>query len=212
MELPATGFEWGLKLGLELPLGDIDAGATIAGQRVRSGSLSGVAAFRVPVALDLGYRTSDHWWIGAEAGAGLGPTGDDCTASSVCEWSSLRLGAQVLYFFDPHQGSDPWIGAILGYEWLRGSVTHSLDLSEDQTLSVKVRELVSGPQLALQGGLQFRLDDHLKVGPFAAGALGMYLSDSFDCPAALGCPESGGVNEHRVHAWLALGVRGSHGP
>jgi hypothetical protein len=166
--------------------------------------------------LDLGYRTSRSWWWGLEAGAGLGPAGDDCTDDVECEWSSLRLGAQTMYFFDETDAASAWIGATLGWEWLRGTVTQTVTLpgqgGQDSMLPVRVEEVLSGPHVSLQGGLPFELAEHLTIGPYVAGALGMYLTDEVICPAGLACPGDRGVDDKQVHAWLALGVRGSHGP
>ncbi len=215
-ELPEQGFEWGLKLGFELPLGDADGGHTVLGQQLRSGSLSGIGDFRIPIALDLGYRTAPDWWLGIEAGAGLGPAGDDCIEGATCEWSSLRLGAQAIYHLSPESSLDPWLGAVVGWEWLRGSVGLAVPFTgpngEEQTGVVKARELLGGPQIALEGGLSNALDEHLTVGLFAAAAAGMYITDSFECPEELGCPNDGSVDDKALHLWLGLGVRGTHGP
>ncbi len=216
--LPETGWQWGLKLGIELPLGKADGGLTLLGREARSGDLSGIGDFRVPIAFDLGYRTSPDWWIGLEAGAGLGPAGDDCTDDVVqCEWSSLRLGAQAMYFFDGSDEASAWMGAVIGWEWLRGTVTQVITVpgmgsGPDSMAPIRVEEKLGGPHLALEGGLPFSLTDHLTLGPFLAGAVGMFLTDEITCPDGLSCPGDRGVDDKQVHAWLALGVRGSHGP
>jgi hypothetical protein len=206
-----TGFEWGLKLAFEWPLGDADGGVSVLGEQARSGALRGIGGFRVPIALDLGYRTSRSWWLGVEAGAGLGPAGDDCVADTECEWSSVRLGAQAIYQFEPGASTEPWLGAILGYEWLRGSVTRVLTVGGED-YPIKARELLGGPLLSVEGGLQFELADALRVGPYVSGTGGVYLTDSFDCIEELGCPDDGSVDDKRVHFWVGLGVRGTHGP
>lgn len=216
--LPATGFEYGLRLGLELPIGDIDGGASVldGALQTRDGSMGGVSSFGVPVSLDLGYRTSEHWWWGLNAGAGTGPVGSDCPDNASCEWASLRLAAQAMYSLQPASASSiPWFGLSLGYESLRGSVAQSLSVSQDpdaSAVSVKAREYLGGPFLSLQGGLDFTLAEHLRIGPFLSGLVGSYLRDQYECPSALGCPGGSGLDEPKVHAWLGLGVRGSNGP
>jgi hypothetical protein len=40
----------------------------------------------------------------------------------------------------------------------------------------------------------------------------MYLTDSFDCPDGFSCPDDGSVEDKKLHAWLGIGVRGTHGP
>src|SRR5690606_27104136 len=71
-DLPETGFQWGLGVGFGLPLGNADGGATLFadvanGSRpfvTRDGSMAGIAAYHVPLTLDLGYRVSPAWWLG----------------------------------------------------------------------------------------------------------------------------------------------------
>ena len=214
--LPKQGFQWGLKLGFELPLGEADDGVSVSGEQFRSGSLSGIGDFRVPIGLDLGYRLNDRWWLGAEAGAGLGPAGDDCIAGATCEWSSLRLGAQVIFHPLPHSALDPWLGLIAGWEWLRGSVGFSIPYVDanglEQSVAAKARELLSGPGLAAEGGISFSVQEHLRLGPFASAAAGTYLWDDFDCAENLDCPEDSAIDGPSIHLWLGVGVRGTHGP
>jgi hypothetical protein len=215
--LPDTGFEWGMKLGVELPLGKTDgAGVTVRGTEFRSGDLGGVALLNVPIALDLGYRTSRHWWWGLEAGAGLGPEGDDCPDDMLCDFNNLRLSAQVIYNIAPDSSSEPWIGALLGYEWLRPSVTQVITVPAndggEQQVPIGAKEFLSGPHIALEGGLQFSLADHVRLGPFISAALGAYLTDSFECASNLSCPDRDTVDGIRLHSWLGLGLRGTHGP
>ncbi|HEX2730787.1 MAG TPA: hypothetical protein VHM70_04250 [Polyangiaceae bacterium] len=214
--LPETGFEYGLRVGLELPLGQIDKGASIFGGAIqtRSGDLDGVAKLSVPLTLDLGYRADARWWWGLEAGAATGPVGGDCISGASCEWAALRLAAQTIYRFSS-DSQGPWIGLGLGYEWFRGSVSQVISLSDDpnaSTAAVKAREYLGGPKLEVLGGLDFELSEHLRLGPYAAGSLGVYLRDLYECPSALLCPTDKGVDDPRLHAWLGLGVRAVNGP
>ncbi len=215
--LPETGFEWGMKLGVELPFGQTDgAGVSVRGIEYRSGDLGGVALLNVPIALDLGYRTSRSWWWGLEVGAGLGPTGDDCPDDTLCDFNNLRLSAQVIYNISPDSSVQPWVGALLGYEWLRPSVTQVVTVPSndggEQQVPIGAKEFLGGPQLGLEGGLQFSLADHVRLGPFMSAAMGAYLTDSFECASSLSCPDRDTVDGVRIHGWLGLGVRGTHGP
>src|SRR5688572_20763771 len=69
----SEGFEHGLRLGIGLPIGK-----TGEANELRSGELSGIVGFRVPVWLDLGYRLSPSWWVGLAPELGLGTVGTDC--------------------------------------------------------------------------------------------------------------------------------------
>jgi hypothetical protein len=204
-----TGFEYGLRTGVELPLGDIDSG-----NQFRKASLSGVAEYRVPIVLDLGYRVTPPLWLGLAAQAGTGGFGDSCGEGAQCEWSDVRLAAQMMYRLTPRGGMDAWLGAGLGWEWLRGSITQTAEVTlEDEpvTVALEANELRGGPQVFLQTGLGFDLGETLRLGPYLAAAAGQYLTESFSCSTGLDCSEQQDV-ENRVHGWISLGVRVSHGP
>ncbi len=205
-----SGFEWGLRTGLELGLGEIDDGNAF-----RGADLNGVAEYRIPVWLDLGYRFTEPLWLGLYAQAGSGAFGDSCPSGAQCEWTDVRLGGQLVYNLAPTSPMDPWLGLGLGWEWLRGSVTQAVEVSvagEQTTVSVMARELRGGPQLLLQGGLGFDLGETVRIGPYVSAAAGMYLTDSFECTPGLDCSTEGEDLENKLHAWLGLGIRGTHGP
>lgn len=203
-----VGFESGLRVGVEVPVGDIDSGHPF-----RQAALNGIAQYRVPVWLDVGYRISAAWWLGIGAQVGSGAFGDSCPSAAECDWSDVRVHAQLQYHFDPLGAMELWVGAALGWESLRASITQETTTQVDgkpMTVAVKARELLGGPQLLLQGGLHFAIDEGLRFGPYATAALGQYVTASFDCPAGL-CDELE-ADESRLHAWFGLGLRGSYGP
>lgn len=209
------GFEHGLRLGASLPLGGADGGARIMDRQVRDGSLSGIVGVRFPIWIDVGYRTSPAWWFGIAAQLGLGTAGSDCPRGVECEWSDLRLGAQAIYSLDPGSNTDPWLGLGLGWEWLRGSATFVIpaeDIGANQPAVLRAQELLGGPQIFAQGGLRFSMGEELTVGPYAEAAAGMFITDSYVCRSELNCPSTGPVDDLRLHAWIGLGVRGTHGP
>ncbi|MEN9579378.1 MAG: hypothetical protein RJA70_2387 [Pseudomonadota bacterium] len=204
-----AGLEHGLRSGLELGAGDIDAGNPF-----RRGALRSIAAYRVPIWLDLGYRLSAPWWIGTYAQVGSGAFGDSCPRAAECEWSDLRLGAQFTYHLSPNDPQDLWVGAGFGWQWLRGAITQTVEVPgpDDSTVTVpaKASELRGGPQLLVQGGLGWNLGETLRLGPYASAAAGMYLTDSFECSPGLPC-DIDGRTELRLHAWFGLGVRATYG-
>jgi hypothetical protein len=203
-----SGFEHGLRLGVALPVGK-----TGESNALRSGDMSGVVGLRIPIWLDIGYRLNRSWWVGLAPELGLGPTGSDCDDDQECEWSDLRLSAQATYSLSPDSASDPFIGIGLGWESLRGSITLTTASGEsDQEIAVRLREVLQGPQLFVQGGMRWDAGEGLTVGPYLFGSAGTFLLESFHCPGGIPCPEDGGVDEPAIHAWFGLGVRGTHGP
>jgi opacity protein-like surface antigen len=201
------GFEHGLRFGVSVPFGK-----TGEANVLRSGDVSGMVGVRVPIWLDLGYRLDRSLWVGLAPELGLGTVGSDCKDDQECEWSDLRLSAEVIYSLSPNSSSNPWLGGGVGWESLRGSVTlTTTDPNSDQTVALRLRELLGGPQLFVQGGMGFDLGESLTVGPYVSASAGMFLLDGFDCPADL-CPTDGSVDEKKLHAWVGLGVRGTNGP
>lgn len=219
----SSGFEWGLGVGVGLPLGDADAGLALYNDdrgnvtplRVRSGGMDGIASYRVPLGLDLGYRLSDVWWVGAKVQAGLGGFGDECPTGARCHFTDARLLAWLEHHLRPRSAVDPWLGIGLGYEWLSTVAQVSLEPADPDIpfyQSLSATQELSGPLLMAQAGLGFDLGEQLRVGPFIGGAVGRFIWSSFDCAEGLGCPRDGAIDGGGFHAWLSVGVKGSHGP
>jgi hypothetical protein len=206
---PDSGFQWGLRLGAELPLGNADGGSSKGDAfDLRSGGeMSQAVSYGVPLALDLGYRSSEHWLWMVNAQTGLGGFGDGCPPGVSCSWSEVRIGFSGLYSF-AGTGSTPWLSAGLGYEWLR---LWGAAQNEVSGLSL-ARELLGGPQVNISGGYAFEITEALDIGPYLAGTAGMYLTSHFQCSGAAQCEGNSAVEEKAVHAWLSAGVRGSYGP
>lgn len=224
-ELAEQGFEFGLGTGLALPFGNADSGASLfdtggqapnSGLQVRDGTMSGLVSYRVPLVLDAGYRVSPTWYLGARAEAATGWFGTECPDIAKCSWTDARFGALAKYHFAPTSHTDPWLGIGLGWEWLRSSASFLLPpevtgLQSNQGVTAK--QTIGGPLLELLGGLAFDWGQHIHAGPFASAAVGRYVRSSFDCPsAALGCPAPSWIDDGAFHAWLSLGISGTHGP
>ena len=220
---PESGFEWGLGVGVALPLGNADSGSALYNDdegvvesfRIRGGEMSGVASYRVPLALDLGYRSSPPWWVGLRAEAGLGGFGDECPTAASCHFTDARLMAWVKHHFSPNSSTDPWLGVGLGYEWLSVVAQVALEAVEPSLpfyQAVSAQQTLSGPLLMVQGGLGFDLGEDVRVGPYIGAALGRFVWTSFECPNELGCPDNAFVDDGSFHGWLSVGVAGTHGP
>ncbi len=223
--LPESGFEWGLGVGFAMPFGDADSGASLfdtggeapnSGLPIREGAMDGIVSYRVPFILDLGYRISPGWWVGLRPELGTGGFGKECPTSATCSWTDARLGAITKFHLDPTSNSDPWLGLNVGWEWMRSSASVLLPpevtgLSSNQGVTAK--QTISGPILEALGGLSFHFGEHIHAGPFVSAAVGRYLRSSFDCPsAALGCPSPTWIENGTFHAWLSIGISGTHGP
>jgi hypothetical protein len=204
-------------LGLGVPVGKAGKGSDGVER-----DLSDLTAFRAPFWVDIGYRVSKVSSYGAYAQFGVGKTGDGCDGS--CDWSDIRLGAQGQWRLNADGSVDPWLGLGLGYEWLSYQTLSFIDVGADQVtgnqtlISKRTHELISGPELTLQAGLEFRVEDSLQIGPFLTASLGTYLGDCFKCDAPVDvldlspCPGGSGVEGSGVHSWIGFGIAGRYSP
>ena len=112
---------------------------------------------------------------------------------------------------------DPWIGLGLGYESLSyrtlSSVMVTDEMGQQDSVNVRATERFAGPELLVHGGVDFQVEDALRVGPFAALSVGQYTTDSFDCqPDNPACPSGNSVDGGALHGWISIGVRGAYTP
>lgn len=206
-----TGFETGLRLGFGVPVGR--GGRSLEGAER---DLSDLTSWRAPLWLDIGYRLSQVTTLGAYAQLGVGGNGDACAGE--CDWSDIRIGAQAQWRFAPGSNVSPWLGVGLGYEWLSFRTLVSVPLpdpgpDDPDAIPVRTAELLGGPELLLQGGLDFKVEDSFSVGPYASATVGQYLSDRLRCdPRDFGCPEVPSIDGSGLHSWLGVGLRGTYTP
>jgi outer membrane protein len=179
-------------------------------------NLNDLTTWRTPFWIDVGYRLSPSTTVGAYAQLGFGGNGDACAGE--CDWTDLRLGAQAQWRLAAGSGVSPWLGVGLGYEWLSFRTLVRVPVPEPapddpEFIPVRTAELLGGPELLLQGGLDFEVEDSFSVGPYASATLGQYLSDGLKCdPAGLGCPVAPAIDGSGFHAWLGIGLRGTYTP
>jgi hypothetical protein len=207
----STGkFEAGMRLGLGVPLGR--AGSDLLGT---ARNVSDLTPWRVPVWVDAGYYISDGMTLGLYGQIGVGGEGDACTGN--CDWSDLRVGAEAEWRMAPGAGHDPWLGVGVGYESLSFrslsivTVPDPVNGEATDVSAVRSSERLSGPELLLQGGVDFRVDDSLSIGPYASATLGLYMADDVECPAGSACP-GGSLDGSGVHSWVGVGLRGTYLP
>jgi hypothetical protein len=90
---------------------------------------------------------------------------------------NMRIGGQLNYRLTPAGGLTPWLGFGAGWEWLNSD-------GDD----------LNGFDVMVQGGADFRLTEHLALGPFVAFTVGRFS----DVPS--------GADE-TWHEWLQVGAK-----
>lgn len=205
------GFETGLRLGVGVPVGK--GGRSLDGAER---NLNDFAPWRAPFWIDVGYRFSQVTTVGAYGQVGVGGGGDACAGE--CDWADLRIGAQAQWRFAPSASVNPWLGVGLGYEWISFRTLLRIPLTDPgpedpDSVAIRTAELLSGPELLLQGGLDFRVEDSFSVGPYASATVGQYVGDRIKCdPDFPGCPEAASLDGSGFHSWLGVGLRGTYTP
>jgi hypothetical protein len=175
-----SGLSIGARSGVSLPFGAVESGSALSDQ----------FAAMLPLQLEVAWRFSDRFQIGAYAQYGfLFEAKGACENTTACSASNIRLGVAAEYHLLPVGLITPWFGAGTGYEVTSTSVT--LVGGGDASSSIEGWEI-----LHLQGGADFRALPRLLVGPFASLSFGMDLHGS-----------SGDVPGKRLHEWLTLGAR-----
>jgi hypothetical protein len=204
-----SGFETGLRTGIGLPLGN--AGQDPGGV---DRSVSDLTPWRMPIWIDVGYRTSDTTLVGAYVQMGLGASGDAC--ANECDWTDIRVGVEGQWRLTPSEGMTPWLGAGFGYESLS---IHSLEIiqvtrpgdADPTEFPARTTERLGGVELLLQGGLDFKVEESLWLGPYLSATVAQYFSDGFKCDFDDTCP-AGGLDGAALHSWVGVGVRGTYFP
>jgi hypothetical protein len=192
------GFEAGVRVAAALPIGK--AGRDVDGADRRLGDLT---AWRAPLELNVAYRVSSRASYGLYGQLGLGGTGSGCTGR--CDFSDLRLGVLGQWHFHTERNVSPWLGLGAGWE--------SLSYRTLAASGAQSTELLGGPELLLQGGLELRVERDLLIGPFVSAGVGSYLLDSYKClPQGIECPAGSAVAGSGLHSWLGFGLSARYSP
>jgi outer membrane protein W len=149
----------------------------------------------IPVGVDVGYRLSPRWSVGAYGDLGFIHTNRDAEDSEdAIVGHHYRVGVEAIYHASRNQGSAPWIGLGLGYDAVRTEFRSSSTFFDSTTFSTPLR--ASGFELAnLQLGFDFRVGRAFRIGPFASGSLVAYTSHLRT------------ENDDTLHVWANLGVK-----
>ena len=201
---PALASESGPTLGLRaaygMPFGSAGDGAEMA-------DLTWGA---VPIQLDLGYRFTERWGVGAyfsygyvgvasQAKDALGAAG----ATDVGGHAEMRVGLQAIYRLVSGGKLVPWAGVGFGYEWTRYAAADVTTAQGDDELEVGL----GGLEGSLQIGSDWQLAPSFSIGPYVSLHAGQYRAHlaTVEAAGAANAP----VGDRTLHAWTHFGLQGS---
>jgi hypothetical protein len=206
----------GLRVGYGLANGDAfkDNGGSVLQSAGESAKMSDTLKAQIPVQLDASYKLTPEVAAGVYFSYGVGQLNDKiCSDFGItCDksGSDLRFGAQGIYSFSQVGGPFlPWAGLSLG--WEQGSAEYKFTsdppFAPPGTLNGdKAKFTLSGWEVGLQVGGDYKLNEQFSVGPYLTYSFGQYTSRSVSLPAAAGNPpiDLGSTS----HSWLGIGVMG----
>ena len=190
---PHTGFQLAVRTGVAIPFGKLED--------AKGGGMSDTFSPQVPFVLDIGGKPIPNLFIGAYLGLAFGGAGgnfaDACErAKATCVGVGVRFGIEAQWHFLPDAKLDPWVGYGIGYAGEGAS---------GQANGVTTSLTVAGPEYGhFSGGLDFRLNKTLGIGPMVDFGIGKYTRAKTE---ALGVAREGDIGNTALHERLTLGVR-----
>jgi hypothetical protein len=110
--------------------------------------------------------------------------------------AGFRLGVEAAYHLAPDAKMDPWIGYGIGFAGEGVSGT-----ANGRTTSLTL----AGPEYGhFMGGLDFRLDKTIGIGPMVDFGIGKYTRAKSE---TAGLSTEGDLKNTALHEWLTIGVR-----
>jgi len=200
---PRPGFEVGARLGYGFSAGHL--GAPPNGT---DNDLGDFVSGQWPLWLDVGYRLTGAFYLGAYFQYGFGTVNDDqqngCRNANVdCSASDVRLGLMGRYQFAPVWLTRPWVGFGAGYEWGTFSVHQSAfgNTNTDSTWS--------GFELAnFQAGADFHVASKIVLGPFISLSLGEFRRTSTTTSNGnMSTTDDQDLAKRSLHEWIMFGAR-----
>lgn len=190
-----TGFQMAIRTGYSAPFGEI----------VKDTDLSDFSSGQVPLIVDIGGKVIPQLFLGGYVGFGFGGPGgnqaDICDRNnSTCFGFGLRFGAEAQVHFIPDGFANPWLGYGIGFESLALAVDNSRN---DDVIAAGV----GGWEYAhFMGGVDFRLNRIVGIGPFVDVSLGSYRTVSYDNGNTTRSSDIDDA-ERAMHGWATFGVR-----
>lgn len=182
-----TGFVFGIRPSLALPLGNSRHNAATATQPAYDVPLSGVVSYSLIIAVDGGYFFTPKLYLGVYAGYGFASTGNvssTCSDSNTsCSASQVVFGVRGEYRFRPKEVFDPWAGVSAGYEVLNLTAV-------DGSGSTVASSADHGFDLGGELGFDVRVKHFWGFGPWASVSAGHYWQ-----------------SELTIHGWASFGLR-----
>jgi hypothetical protein len=204
--------EFGLRTGYGIPFGRAFGN--------KAAGLNELVSGQGPIWVDLGARVNGNVTFGLYYSYGFGIVGSylrqtcdllrasaaRATVDVSCYVRNHRVGLQIGHHFAPENDFDPWIALGAGHEFF--DFTLSSTSTSGSTTSTIDADGVE--YLNLQLGLDYRLGEHFRAGPFLGLTVASYGSLARSCHGDCGIAgRSGGdIANRSSHSWLFLGLRG----
>lgn len=212
IEAKPIGIDWAFRVGVAAPMGSLYTSVDGLGSVLNFQGNVPLATFTnsmVPIQGDLAFWIHPQILVGSYFQYGIGIRNEGNTVACqdtgfTCSAGAVRIGGQAQFHFTPEHWMDPWLGLGMGAEWLSETVAQGAD---SQMVMLGGFEF-----LQLQGGLDFRPVEGVRLGPY----LGLSFAQSGgiqqitrDASGTTTREESFASNETRVHEWLMVGVKGA---
>ena len=178
----------------------LSSGYSVVGFGHRLQAADFESLWAIPLLVDVGYRISKNWSIGAYGEVGFidnSPSDVEDVDESI-KGHHYRLGAEALYHSSPERRVQPWFGVGLGYDALR--TTYRVRSTFPPVASARPDPGSSSPIRAngleighAQLGIDFALVPGFAFGPFLGGSVvsygnrrGIQSSDGFNVWSNIG--------------------------
>jgi len=158
-----TGLSVGLRAGISIP-----------GGTAKTGQLSDVVKYVVPIGIDIGYYLKPNFYIGAYFLYGFAGTStssqDACPSGTdtTCTAQSYKWGVVAEYAFRHETKWSPWVRGGIGMDVI------NLIANDSTGTASQSSALFGGEWAVLSGGLDWKPGYFYGVGPYAELALGDY--------------------------------------
>ncbi|MCP3100227.1 hypothetical protein LZ198_15260 [Myxococcus sp. K15C18031901] len=182
----ATGFAVGARLAYGIARGDAFKQSPMAGHT------DAVIAPQV----DLSYFFTPRLALNLQGQYGIGQYSGSATEDTR-RGSVLRLGLGLSYHALSDSNGSPWVGAGVGLERLKTT-------TDDQAGRL-IATATGFELLNLQAGIDFKLFDVVRVGPYFSGSAGRFLRATLERNGQE--LRSGSIEQKTVHFWFQPGVR-----